>query len=103
MKIVLNKEYGGFGLSAEQAEAYGFKPNEITEHFGGHKWVDRQPDGKAFDRTDPKLIKVVEQNLAKAFGAKLVVVEIPDNAFYEITEFDGMETIIWSEAPIHFL
>ena len=103
MKIVLNKEYGGFGLSPEQAEAYGIDTTDIPQHFGGYKWFDRKPDGSKFDRTDPKLIEVVEQKLPNAFASKLVVVEIPDNVFYEITEYDGWETLTWSTQPLHFV
>lgn len=102
MKIVLNKEFGGFSLSEEQAVAYGIDPDKV-QAFGGYKMVDRQPDGTEFDRTDAKLIEVVEQGLPNAAFSKLVVVEIPDNAFYEIEEYDGMEHLVWSEAPIHYL
>lgn len=102
MKIVLNKEYGGFGLSPQQAEAYGIDPTLAPQEIGGRTWFDVKPDGTPFERTDPKLIEVVEANLPDAFASKLVVIEIPDNVNYEITEYDGWETLIWSTSPINF-
>lgn len=103
MKIVLNKEYGGFGLSPEQAKAYGIDPSLAPQEIGGYKWFDCKPDGTPFERTDPKLIEVVEQGLPNAFASKLVVVEIPENVQYHITEYDGWETLVWSTAPINFI
>lgn len=103
MKIVLNKEYGGFGLSLEQAQAYGIDPTLAPQHMSSGRWFDRKPDGTEFDRTDSKLIEVVELGLPDAFAAKLVVVEIPDNAYYHINEYDGWETIVWSTSPINFI
>ena len=53
-------------------------------------------------REDPILIEVVEELRNKAsgrFGA-LKVVEIPDNSFYKIDEYDGIETIYYSESEI---
>ena len=100
MKIVLNKEYGGFSLSPEQAEAYGIDAALAPQEIGGYKWFDCKPDGTPFERDDPKLIEVVEQGLTDAFASKLVVVEIPDNAYYHINEYDGWETILWSLMPI---
>ena len=53
-------------------------------------------------RTDPILIEVVEELGDKAsgrFGA-LEVVEIPDNCYYKIDEYDGVETIYYSDTEI---
>ena len=79
MKIVLNKCYGGFGLDDELAEKY-----ELDE------W--------SVDRTDEKLIELVEKYGEDAEGAhaKLKVVEIPDEATdWEIDEYDGYESVIY--------
>lgn len=103
MKIVLNKEYGGFSLSLPQAEAYGMKPDDVPTHFGGERWIDVKPDGTHFDREDPKLVEVVQMGLEDAFASKLVIVEIPDGAYYNITEYDGFETLTWSTQPLHFV
>lgn len=47
------------------------------------------------DRSNPNLVKVVEELGEKANGryADLIVVEIPDGIEYEIDEYDGQETI----------
>lgn len=82
MKIVINRCYGGFGLSKEAYE------------FLGLEWDGY---GFAYDtkRTDPKLVECVETLGSKANGcfAELKVVEVPDNITWEIDEYDGVETI----------
>lgn len=46
-------------------------------------------------RTDKDLIEVVEKlgSEANTSCSNLVIVEIPDNVDYEITDYDGLETI----------
>ena len=53
-------------------------------------------------RGDPVLIEVVEELGEKASGryGNLKVVEIPDNSFYKIDEYDGIETIYYSDTEI---
>ena len=96
MKIVLNKCYGGFSLSEEQALAYGIDESELYD----------RGDTKVFygdiERTDPRLVEVVEQSLENAWASELVVVEIPDDAHYKIEEYDGFEHVIWSESEINY-
>lgn len=90
MKIVLNKDFGGFSLSKE-----------------AYKFLGKEWDGYGFDfdkmRTDEKLIECVETLGKKASGfcADLEVIEIPDNSFYEIDEYDGLETIYYSNSEIN--
>ena len=53
-------------------------------------------------RQDTTLIEVIEELGEKAsgrFGA-LEVVEIPDNYYYKIDEYDGLETIYYSKSKI---
>jgi len=85
MKIVLNKDYGGFCLSREAYEflgwgwdGYGFGPLH-------------QPDKKW--RADPKLVECVEKLGKRANGrfAWLEVVEIPDGIEFDILDYDGWE------------
>lgn len=49
----------------------------------------------AFDRADPALIQTIEELGDKANGscAKLQIVEIPDDAQWEISEYDGKEHV----------
>lgn len=94
MKIVLNKCFGGFGLSQEQAEAYGIDESELLDgvYYGGYH----------IERNDPKLVEVVEMDLPGAYLADLRVVEIPDSAFWHIDDYDGVESLTWSESEIHY-
>ena len=78
MKIVINRCFGGFGLSAE-AKALLLQQS---------RWMNRG---------DPALVSVVETlGSEKASGeyAELKVVEIPDDVGeWYITDYDGNETI----------
>lgn len=83
-KIVINRCFGGFGLSKE---AY---------RFLGLEW-----DGYGFkyssdiERVDPKLVECVEilGPLANGRCSELKVVEIPDDVIWEISDYDGLETV----------
>ena len=54
-------------------------------------------------RLDKTLIEVVEELGKKASGmcGNLEVVEIPDNSFYKIDEYDGLETLYYSNSKIN--
>lgn len=133
MKIVLNKCYGGFGLSMEAEKAYlnligkkaYFYKQVKFAHEGRAEWVrvDKNQDDSSFltcltvdlgikvsdmkykkdeyfyygdiERTDPNLIRVVEELGSRANGrfSELKVVEIPDGIEWEIDEYDGIEHI----------
>jgi hypothetical protein len=113
MKIVINKCYGGFGLSHEAMMLYfeikgipvypdvypedgDDASNQIVTY-----WPVKEEDrvvGEVFplsvydiERTDPALVKVVEQLGDRASGcySQLVVVEIPDDVKWMIQEYDG--------------
>lgn len=82
MKIVLNKQYGGFSLSREGVEFLGLE-------WDGYGRCDD------IDRHDPKLIECVETLEDKANGrlARLVIIEIPDDVNYTIENYDGIERV----------
>lgn len=114
MEIVINKCYGGFGLSDEayqwlidekgwKASEYNKdgnlpkdarisisddKPNSIMDKYY-HSWYDNK------ERSDPDLIAVVKALGEKANGrhAQLVILDIPDNIDFEINDYDGIESI----------
>jgi hypothetical protein len=117
MKIVINKCYGGFGLSHEAMMLYfeikgipvypevypedgDDASNQIVEY-----WPVKEEDrvvGEVFPlsvydikRTDPALVKVVEQLGDRASGmyAQLAVVEIPDDVKWTFQDYDGIEWI----------
>jgi hypothetical protein len=84
MKIVINKCYGGFGLSKEAEELYVQKKN-----ISG-------PLRRDILRDDSVLVEVVETLGDKASGkySELKVVEIPDDVTdWRIEEYDGWEHI----------
>ena len=83
MKVVINSCYGGFGLSNKALDMYKQLSNESEVYV------------YTLDRTDPILIQVVETLGAEANGrfAKLRIIEIPDDIEWEITEYDGMESV----------
>lgn len=78
MKVVINRCYGGFGLSEK---AMKFLRVDSS-------WPD-------IARNDPKLVECVEKLGEEANGtyAELKVVEIPDNVNWEIGEYDGLEWV----------
>ncbi len=80
-KIVVNRCYGGFGLSEAAFEALGIP-------WDGYGYPE-------IARDDPKLVEVVERlgEAANGAHASLRVVEIPDDVEWEIDEYDGVETI----------
>lgn len=91
MKIVVNRAYGGFGLSDEAVKFLGIE-KEWLSFIPNHnltKYCDYEM------RTAPELIKCVETLGEKANGtyARLQVVEIPDNIEWEIEDYDGVETV----------
>lgn len=84
-KIVINRCYGGYGLSDEAEQRYKELAG-ITDPDWGY-WDA--------DRDDPYLVQVVEEMGEAADGnfANLMVVEIPADVNWEISEYDGIEHI----------
>lgn len=84
MKVVVNRCFGGFGLSAEAEEMIDKVP-----------WYEH--DTIEF-RTSPKLVNAVEVlgDKANGFAARLRVVDVPDEATdWRINEYDGSESITY--------
>lgn len=141
MKLVINKCYGGFGLSAKAMKRYAeLKGKEcyffdMAKSFSGeyvpvsvekadklfgwfhytvpdpqnYRLSEIDSDGlykganarareitlEVGDRSDPDLIRVVEE-LGKAANGRhseLEIVEIPDGVDFEINDYDGMESV----------
>jgi hypothetical protein len=120
MKVVINKCYGGFGLSLEAvAKLKGcghIKKMKRSEYFKLAPYVEdkqKQADhlricnvlaNKTHVYTDehrnssrdcPELVRVVEEMGDKSSGrhSKLDIVEVPDGVEYTIEEYDGQEHI----------
>jgi len=81
MKVVINKSYGGFGLSK--------RATRMMELL--------LPDESQFnvDRSDPYLVKIVEYlgEAASSEFSELRIVEIPDGVKWHIEEYDGKEWV----------
>ena len=107
MKVVINNCYGGFGLSDKACKRLvelGFSLGgansdadicRLQSDIGSfHKYYVKDEDDPMF-RSDPRLIKVIEELRSEANGsyAKLEVVEIPDGVDFVIEEYDGNEWI----------
>jgi hypothetical protein len=95
MKIVINDDYGGFGLSKMAIESYASRKgltlgkwNQTYGYFDD--FMDRD-----IPRNDKDLVEIVESlgNLANGFCASLRIVEIPDGVEWHISEYDGIEHV----------
>lgn len=104
MKIVVNHCYGGFGLSKE---AYDFM--KIEHDDGGNLMgtlgivIPKEDFDDKDKRTDERLIKCVETlgDKANSRFSQLAVVEIPDDSFWIIDEYDGAEILYYSQSEIN--
>jgi hypothetical protein len=85
IKIVINQDFGGFGLS-DEAEALYKERKGITDPDWWYRDIARD---------DPTLIQIVEDMGTKADGtfASLKVVEVPDDVNWYIEEYDGREWV----------
>lgn len=83
MQIVINSCYGGFGLSDKALELYNTLASADVQYAGD------------LERNDPILVHVVEMlgDEANRRFAKLRVVEIPDDVNWEISDYDGCESV----------
>jgi hypothetical protein len=106
MKIVINSDYGGFGLSEDGIREYGRRAGltlveDGPDNFGSIHFYKGFKDSKNYfsdydlERNDPILVSVVEDLGEKAFGlySKLKVIEIPDGIEWFISEYDGIEHV----------
>jgi hypothetical protein len=88
-KIVVNRCFGGFHLSAEAVKLIGCEDARSYTYTG---------EDYSNKRDDPKLVEAVEKLGSKAASGRfayLMVVEIPDDVGnnWFIDEYDGSETI----------
>ena len=111
MKIVINKSFGGFGLSKKAveymanlgssqaiAELESMEDNSNDIYLGYSEKFDHE-----YNRTDPILVEAVEvlKEEANTVYSNLKVIEIPEGIEWELSDHDGLETVhekhrIWS-------
>jgi len=106
MKIVINRDFGGYGLSDQAIREYGKRkglnlvedvPNDygFTCFYVNEISEDTYFSEREIIRNDPVLVEIVERLGSEANGrySDLKIVEIPDDVDWEIMEYDGMEHI----------
>lgn len=84
MKIVINSEHGGFGLSDKAIALY----ESLVDNYGSRS--------SSIRRECPHLVSVVETlgcKEASAAYASLKIVEVPDDVDWTIKEYDGNEWV----------
>lgn len=95
MKIVINRCYGGFGLSKDAIDLLQMKKGAGRI---GDMFIDRNGDEVDLlypPRDDKDLVEVVEELGGEASGgcADLKIVEVPDDVKWHIEEYDGLEHV----------
>jgi hypothetical protein len=105
MKIVINSDFGGFGLSDEAIREYGKKKGltlveqkqsrDFTFFYKNEISDENMFWEEDIERNDSDLVEIVERLGAEANGkfSSLKVVNIPDGVDWMIMEHDGMEHI----------
>lgn len=93
-KVVINRKFGGFGLSKEAC--VWMKEHGVDINYRGYKYSDGRFE--PIDRHDPILVQCVEElgDSASCSFSRLVVVEIPGN-MYRIVFRNGTEEIIYPD------
>jgi len=104
-EIVINTDFGGFGLSDEAVRKYfEYKGWNLVEKESRYDvsffYRDNTDDDNYFDehkikRDDEDLVRVVKELGEKANSkyASLKIVRIPEDVEWEIVEYDGREHI----------
>ena len=92
MKIVINKCYGGFGVTEAVMKEMGFTKDRYLDN----NLLGIKDDNYMAYRADERLIKAIEKigiKKSTANLAELRIVEIPDDVEWEIDDYDGIETV----------
>lgn len=92
MKVVINGDFGGFGLSDEGWKMLGeLKGRDFSDFNSKCEFIDWRNG----NRHDSDLVKVVETLGEKSWGmcSDLMVVKCKGNR-YRIDEYDGSEDLI---------
>ena len=108
MKVVINRCFGGFGLSHEAIMLYAKRTNlnlkaikHSSDLLGYVYYIDGVEDEDHhfsdydLSRNDEQLVAVVEElgDAANGWAAELAIVEIPDDVDWYIEEYDGSEHV----------
>jgi len=94
MKIVINVDFGGFGVSEAVYNELGFEWDDYgyltNEDFG------IESNNYYAYRSDSRLITAIEKigtKKSSGFLAALKIIEVPDGIEWDIDNYDGLESI----------
>ena len=106
MKVVINADYGGFGLSDDAIREYAKRKGITLVEEKNERWgditfykdsvsEDNYFNERELERNDSVFVEVVELLKDKANGrfACLKVIEIPEDVDWYIEEYDGNEWV----------
>ena len=110
MKVIINRDFGGFGLSDKAFEkllerkGVAFESVRSDKYDMVHYYAQGHADDEEHylspydyyhDRADADLIAIVEEMGEEANGnyASLDIIEIPDGVDWQVEEYDGSEWI----------
>jgi hypothetical protein len=107
VKVVINSDFGGFGLSDAAFERYlelkGIEFARVSGRFEGAAYykaghIDEEDHYLSYydiKRDDPLLVQVIEEMGEEANGrySSLKIIEIPDDVDWYVTEYDGLEHV----------
>ena len=90
MKVITYNEYGAY-----------YVPKEIIVRYYDINYYDLTDDIEweacKIERHDPKLVELFEKYKYSDFKIN----EIPNDSYYKIFNYDGAETLFYSESEIH--
>lgn len=102
-KIVVNRCYGGFGVSEKGVEwllSNGADPSKVMVRDSGLTGISWRFTTCLLERHDPLLVKMVETLGSEAASGENAALEVKEleQPLYRIQEHDGAE---WIEEPAH--
>ena len=92
-KVVVNRCYGGFGLSPQATARYAeLNHIRLVDDWHNHKLPFIPEDIK---RDDPTLVQIVQElgEDANGLAADLQILTIPDNVKWTVQDYDGLEYV----------
>lgn len=110
MKVLINRQWGGFNFSDRAIKLICKMKNLTYVEFPDKPKNSHEVGLEMFDadenpdiRTDKDAVAAVEKlgDAASTRTSNLQVAEIPDGSHYKVTYYDGFESLYYSETPIH--
>lgn len=103
MKVIINKSFGGFGFSEKARKMIcnlkGLDFKAVENDYRNNMFdVEKHPS----IREDKNAIYAIEHLGEEASNrfSKLIIAEIPNGWHYKITDYDGIENLLYSKEKI---